>query len=200
MSYTNRLTKLIQSSNVESVTEMFSTWGLVPARDTHPNLGSPISHIGVFTHMFLHGGFMHLMGNMIVLWAFGYSLEGSYGSRALLSLYLIWGACAATAHVLTNLGDEMPMIGASGAIAGLIGAYTLTFGYNTSIKTMFFDRIATSLCRHTRKHFWKYLDPFANRQRVYGRRRCGLVCTHWWFRRWICDDGVPSQANKICSH
>lgn len=121
----------------ESVTDMFTTWGLVPARDIHPDVGNPMSHIGIFTHMFLHGGFMHLLGNMIVLWAFGYSLEGSYGSRALLSLYLIWGACAAIGHVLSNTAEEMPMIGASGAIAGLIGAYTLTFGYNTNIKTMF---------------------------------------------------------------
>ena len=122
---------------VESVTEMFTTWGLVPARDARPDVNNPMSHIGIFTHMFLHGSLIHLLGNMIVLWAFGYSLEGSYGSAALALLYLIWGACAGLGHVLSDTTQVMPMIGASGAIAGLIGAYTLTFGYNTNIKTMF---------------------------------------------------------------
>ncbi|MCA9218620.1 MAG: rhomboid family intramembrane serine protease, partial [Planctomycetales bacterium] len=120
----------------QAVVTMFQTWGLVPARDLAPNITNPLSHVGVFTHMFVHGDFLHLLGNMVVLWAFGYSLEGAYGSKVLATLYLAWGACAAFGHVAANIHDPMPMVGASGAIAGLIGAYTLTFGYNTSINTM----------------------------------------------------------------
>ena len=120
-----------------NVTEMYSTWGFVPAKVFSAGSG-PKEWMTLVTHMFMHGGFMHLLGNMIVLWAFGYSLEGTFGWATFLGMYLAWGLVAAFANAIPNLSSEIPCVGASGAIAGVMGAYTLMFGYNTNIRTVFF--------------------------------------------------------------
>lgn len=134
---TNSFVGTDDEQRFHNVMEMFNTWGLVPARVFTADSG-PKEWMTLVTHMFMHGGFMHLLGNMIVLWAFGYSLEGTFGWATFLGMYLVWGLVAAIAHAIPNLSNEIPCVGASGAIAGVIGAYTLMFGYNTNIRTVFF--------------------------------------------------------------
>ncbi|NQV83457.1 MAG: rhomboid family intramembrane serine protease [Rhodospirillales bacterium] len=79
--------------------------------------------LSLVTSMFLHGGFMHLAGNMLFLWVLGDNVEDALGHKRFLVFYLIAGIAAALAHGLTDPGSKIPMVGASGAISGVIGAY-----------------------------------------------------------------------------
>ncbi len=81
----------------------------------------------VFTSMFLHGGFMHLIGNMLYLWIFGNNIEDAMGQGRFVVFYLLAGVAASMAHFLTDLTSEIPNIGASGAIYGILGAYILHY-------------------------------------------------------------------------
>ena len=77
------------------------------------------------TSMFLHGGFMHLLGNMLFLWVLGDNVEDALGHRRFVVFYLLTGVAAALAHAITEPASQVPMIGASGAISGVIGAYLM---------------------------------------------------------------------------
>ncbi|MCZ0960484.1 rhomboid family intramembrane serine protease [Paracoccus benzoatiresistens] len=82
---------------------------------------------GLLTHMFLHGGIMHLVGNMLFLWIFGDNLEEQLGRLGFLAFYLTAGFVAAAAQIATEPLSPIPMVGASGAIAGVMGGYLLLF-------------------------------------------------------------------------
>lgn len=92
--------------------------------------------LGAVTHMFIHGGLIHLLGNMIVLWAFVSTLEHTLGAWRFLIFYLLWGIVAGLAHATMHWGSQVPLVGASGAIAGVIGAYWVAFGAKTRIRTL----------------------------------------------------------------
>jgi len=77
--------------------------------------------------MFLHGGFWHILGNMWSLWIFGNNVEDALGHFRYLLLYLFWGVVAALSHIVFNWASPIPVVGASGAIAGVMGAYMLLF-------------------------------------------------------------------------
>jgi rhomboid family protein len=79
------------------------------------------------TSQFLHGGWLHIIGNMIFLWAFGRSLEDAMGSFKFLAFYLLCGIAAGFTQAYVTSGSNVPSIGASGAIAGVMGAYVLKF-------------------------------------------------------------------------
>jgi membrane associated rhomboid family serine protease len=79
----------------------------------------------LFTSMFLHGGWMHLIGNMLYLWIFGNNVEDAMGHGRFVVFYLLCGAAAAFAQALPNPASTVPMVGASGAISGVLGAYLL---------------------------------------------------------------------------
>jgi membrane associated rhomboid family serine protease len=93
-------------------------YGLVPDRFHFAN---------VLTSMFLHGGWMHVLGNMWFLWIFGDNIEDILGHGKYLLFYLICGCAAAFTQVLFNPYSRVPMVGASGAIAGVMGAYLIKF-------------------------------------------------------------------------
>jgi membrane associated rhomboid family serine protease len=80
-----------------------------------------------FTSMFLHGGWMHLIGNMLFLWIFGNNVEDAMGHVRFFVFYVLCGLVAVFAEALPNTGAEIPMIGASGAISGVLGAYLLLY-------------------------------------------------------------------------
>lgn len=82
---------------------------------------------GFFTHMFLHGGFMHLAGNMLFLWIFGDNMEDEMGHLPFLGFYIICGLAAAYMQYIPDPLSRIPMVGASGAIAGVMGGYLLLF-------------------------------------------------------------------------
>ena len=79
------------------------------------------------TSMFLHGGWMHLIGNMLYLWVFGNNIEDSMGHARFIVFYVACGVLAALSHAITDATSQIPMVGASGAISGVLGAYVLLF-------------------------------------------------------------------------
>ncbi|MBK6658917.1 MAG: rhomboid family intramembrane serine protease [Proteobacteria bacterium] len=81
----------------------------------------------VITHMFLHGGWMHLIGNLWFLWIFGNNVEDSMGHGRFVAFYLLCGLAAAALQVAANPGAAIPMVGASGAIGGVMGAYVMLY-------------------------------------------------------------------------
>jgi membrane associated rhomboid family serine protease len=102
-------------------------FGIVPARYTHPGwatqVGYPHTYWPFFTTMFLHGGWLHIIGNMWVLWIFGDNVEDRMGPFRFLTFYLFCGIAAGIVHIVTNPGSTVPAVGASGAIAGVMAAY-----------------------------------------------------------------------------
>ena len=102
--------------------------GFVPARlfAETPTPGLP-PLLTLFTSQFLHGGLLHLGGNMLFLWIFGNNVEDELGSFRFLVFYLLCGVAAALFHTATGPSSSLPTIGASGAISGVLGAYALLF-------------------------------------------------------------------------
>ena len=105
-------------------------YGMVPARlfgaPLDAAIPNPVSGwTTLFTSMFMHGGLMHLGGNMLYLWIFSDNVEDSIGRGRFIIFYLLCGLCAAFAQALTDPSSPVPMVGASGAIAGVLGAYLL---------------------------------------------------------------------------
>ena len=114
---------------------MVYLFGIVPARYTHPEwaeyVGFPIDNYWPYlTTMFLHGGWLHLIGNMWTLFVFGRNIEDELGHGRYLVFYLLCGIAAGMVHTLLNAGSTMPAIGASGAIAGVMGAYLARFPHS----------------------------------------------------------------------
>jgi membrane associated rhomboid family serine protease len=93
-------------------------YGVVPAH---------LRPVTLITSMFLHGGWSHIVGNMLFLWAFGKSLEDAMGHSKFLAFYVICGLAAGISHVAINSFTTLPTVGASGAIAGVMGAYLVKF-------------------------------------------------------------------------
>jgi len=81
----------------------------------------------IFSSMFLHGGWMHLIGNMLYLWVFGNNVEDAMGHKRFIVFYLLCGLVAALTQAMINPDSEVPMIGASGAVSGVLGAYLLLY-------------------------------------------------------------------------
>ena len=107
------------------------TYGMIPARvpvalTTHVvTLGQ--AFLPLLSSIFLHGGWLHLIGNMWFLWVFGDNIEDRLGHFTYLLFYLVCGVGAGVVHTLANLGSTVPAVGASGAISGVMGAYIVLF-------------------------------------------------------------------------
>ena len=108
-------------------------YGAIPAllfgeADLPPSIAVGIPAYGTLvTSMFLHGGWMHLIGNMLYLWIFGNNIEDVMGHARFVVFYLACGILAALSHAVTDPTSTIPMVGASGAISGVLGAYILLF-------------------------------------------------------------------------
>lgn len=105
-------------------------WGMVPARLVLSTAGDgsfPAQAATVFTSMFLHADWLHLLGNMWYLWIFGDNVEDRLGHSRFLVFYLAAGVFAALVHAVAMASSTVPTVGASGAIAGVLGAYALLF-------------------------------------------------------------------------
>lgn len=103
-------------------------YGLIPARLFGAESGIPGAadpYVTLLSSMFLHGGIMHIAGNMLYLWVFGDNIENDLGPGRYLILYLLSGLAAAAAQIATGPLSPVPMIGASGAISGVLGAYLI---------------------------------------------------------------------------
>jgi membrane associated rhomboid family serine protease len=104
-----------------SLNHFITVYGIVPDR---------LQTYTLATSMFLHGGWMHLIGNMWFLWIYGDNVEDILGHGKYLVFYLLCGIAAGVAHVLLNPGSRVPTIGASGAISGVMGAYLVKFPHS----------------------------------------------------------------------
>jgi len=100
------------------------TWALVPSRFMADPLGGVLT---LFTSMFMHAGWVHLGGNMLYLWIFGDNVEDRFGHLTFTIFYLLCGLAATFAQLAFSAGSNVPNLGASGAIAGVLGAYILLF-------------------------------------------------------------------------
>jgi membrane associated rhomboid family serine protease len=128
------LVELTQPSDA-ALQSFIQAWGVVPreysaGRDLAPTIPLPFWST-LFTSMFLHGGWMHLGGNMLYLWIFGDNLEKVMGAARFLVFYLVCGLAASLAHIAFGPGSTIPAVGASGAISGVLGGYLLLFPRNT---------------------------------------------------------------------
>ncbi|WJW74635.1 rhomboid family intramembrane serine protease [Thiohalobacter sp. IOR34] len=106
--------------------------GVIPAvlfelKSLPPELDLVSPEMTLITSMFLHGGWMHLLGNMLYLWIFGNNIEDAMGHLRFILFYVLCGLAAAMAQALSHPTSEIPMIGASGAISGVLGAYLLLY-------------------------------------------------------------------------
>jgi membrane associated rhomboid family serine protease len=99
-------------------------WAFVPSRFLANPIGDSIT---ILTSMFMHGGWVHLGGNMLYLWIFGDNVEDRYGHAKFTIFYLLCGIAATLAQLAFSIGSNIPNLGASGAIAGVLGAYILMF-------------------------------------------------------------------------
>lgn len=110
--------------------EVFYNLGVIPSNVLHLFFsGSALDPVMItfITAMFLHGGWLHVLSNMLFLWVFGDNVEDRLGHLRFLLFYLGVGIIGSISHILANPTSEVPIIGASGAIAGILGAYLVTF-------------------------------------------------------------------------
>ncbi len=133
----NVLVYFFQASLSEGTGEVFiATFGLVPA---------DFSVFNIFTSMFVHAGFVHLAGNMLFLWIFGDNVEDRVGHGRFLVFYLLCGTAAALAQAGLNHASAVPMVGASGAIAGVMGAYLVLYPHSRILMLLPFPPILFEL-------------------------------------------------------
>jgi len=113
---------------------LYADYALVPTQ----LLNSPFTaYPTVYTSMFLHAGIWHLGGNMLYLWIFGNNIEDVLGKFRFVLFYFVCGTLAAFGHIATDLDSNIPMVGASGAISGILGAYLILFPF-AKIRTFIF--------------------------------------------------------------
>ena len=122
---------------------VFNEYGLVP----YALVRSPVANYpNIYYSMFLHAGFWHLAGNMLYLWIFGNNIEDVLGKFRFILFYLVCGTIAALGHVATDFNSVIPMVGASGAVSGILGAYLVLFPY-ARIKTLVFLFVFVTIIR-----------------------------------------------------
>jgi membrane associated rhomboid family serine protease len=121
-----------QTLSPDAGTMAVYSYGVVPTvlfgnDSLPPGIARIPPELAILTSMFMHGGWMHIIGNMLYLWIFGNNIEDTLGHVRFALFYLLCGVAAALAQSLINTHSEVPMIGASGAIAGVLGAYLVLF-------------------------------------------------------------------------
>jgi membrane associated rhomboid family serine protease len=131
------------SLNERGLERFFATYAVVPTKLLPTlgalfagNLGAVDGLLPLLTAMFLHGGFLHIASNMLYLWIFGDNVEERMGHFGFLLFYLVCGVVASLAQSFFNAGSSIPSLGASGAIAGVLGAYIVKFP-NAQVRAIF---------------------------------------------------------------
>lgn len=127
-------------------------YGLVPAY-YHTHQAFLLDYMSFITSTFLHGSWMHVIGNMWILWLFGDNVEDKMGKARFLWFYLLCGLIASITHYLLNINSEVPVVGASGAVAGVMGAYFLMFK-KSKVLTYIFPIFLVSIPAWVFLGFW----------------------------------------------
>ncbi|MFQ5940308.1 MAG: rhomboid family intramembrane serine protease [Nitrososphaerales archaeon] len=135
-------------TNEEAMVRIFVEYGFVPARFLESGPLGIGGYSSILSSIFMHGGIMHLLGNMLFLWIFGDNIEDRFGHGKYLLIYLFWGFVASMAHLAWAMsvgGNQLliPAVGASGAISGVLGAYLLMFPRAKVVTLIFFFFITT---------------------------------------------------------
>ncbi len=112
--------------------ELFFSYGLIPSVligsvQLPDDIYAVPASVTIFTSMFMHGGFMHLIGNMLYMWIFADNIEDGLGRTKFIIFYLLSGLGAAMSQVFVDINSQVPMVGASGAIGGVLGAYLINY-------------------------------------------------------------------------
>ena len=121
---------LLASGGMDALDAFVAQWGVVPANVTAEfDAGNYVNAVTLtlITSQFLHGGWLHVLGNLLFLWIFGNNIEDRFGKVGFLLFYLAGGVVAALTQVVTDPDSTIPMIGASGAIAATLGAYLVLY-------------------------------------------------------------------------
>jgi membrane associated rhomboid family serine protease len=144
---------------------LFHGLGLVPAvllDGTQVPLGSPLvpAELTILTAAFVHGGWLHLIGNMLFLWVFGDNVEDSMGHLQFAAFYLLCAAAAGVAHVLSAPDSTDTLVGASGAIAGVLGAY-LVLHPRVKVLVLLFRRVPVLLPAYLLIGGWLLIQLFS---------------------------------------
>ncbi len=117
------------SLSAGDIGRFFPDWGVIPVEliDWLESPSGAEEPATIVTSMFIHGGWLHLIGNMLFLWVFGDNVEDAMGHGRYLVFYLLAGVGATALQVYVDQGSQIPMVGASGAIAGVLGAYLILY-------------------------------------------------------------------------
>jgi len=165
--------------------QFFYLFGIVPARYTHPDwavwMGLPFDdYWPLLTSMFLHGGWLHLIANMWTLWIFGDNVEDRMGPFRFVCFYLLCGLAAGVVHLLTNANSTLPTVGASGAIAGVLGAYFLLFPFSRVVVLIpiFFFPFFFELPSVVYLGFWALSQVFSGALSLANAGQVGGIA--WW--------------------
>jgi membrane associated rhomboid family serine protease len=181
----NVLVFLFELSLGRDLNRLVFYFGVIPARYTDPLIVSSMHVEGLvvplFASMFLHGGWLHLLGNMLFLFVFGRSIEDRFGHVKFLLIYFVGGLGGALLHIVLNAGSRVPTIGASGAIAGVLGAYFLSFpsARITTLIPLFFFFWTVELPALLLLGFWFLIQFFTgfSMQAIESATRGGVA---WW--------------------
>jgi len=144
---------LVELSYGAHLDRFIYTYGLVPARYSIPHISSYFTTaqniFSILSFMFLHGGFFHLLGNMWSLYIFGDNVEDRLGPFRYIAFYLLCGITSGLSHLIVNVHSNVPTIGASGAIAGVMGAYPpLSFSASGSFSSLSMRQAAVGEVLH----------------------------------------------------
>ncbi len=169
----------------QDLTEQFIyLFGLVPARFTNPvwaaETGFPHTYWPFLSTMFLHGGWLHIIGNMWVLWIFGDNVEDRMGPARFIVFYLLCGLAAGVVHVLTNPGSTVPAVGASGAISGVMAAYFVLYprARIVAMFPIFFYPLFFTVPAFVYLGFWFLTQFFSGTLAIATQRQVGGIA--WW--------------------
>jgi membrane associated rhomboid family serine protease len=160
----------------QGLNRFIQAWGLVPSR----LIANPAeSWITIFSSMFIHGGWFHILSNMWVLYIFGDNIEDRLGSVRYLAFYLLGGITAALLQVYFSMGSNMPQIGASGAIAAVLGAYLLLFprARVASLVPILFIFTLIELPAYIFLGFWFVTQLFSGWLALHGADASNIA---WW--------------------
>lgn len=145
-------------------------WGTIPA-----NIESGARFETLLTSMFLHGGWMHLIGNMIYMWIFADNIEATVGSLTFVIFYLLGGLAAGLCHIYFNGGSTVPAVGASGALSAVMGAYIVLFPRSNVRGYFFFFRV--NVPAFIFLGFWFYQQSTAGFASLRDSTGTGIA---WW--------------------
>jgi|SRR5579885_46628 membrane associated rhomboid family serine protease len=141
---------------------LFLSYGTIPSVITNGFIDHNYSIVSsILSSMFLHAGLLHIGGNMLFLWIFGDNIEYKFGRAKYLSLYIFWGLIAGFVHVLSDPSSQVPALGASGAISGVLGAYLILFP-NAKVVTFIFLGFFARLTRISAKWYLPFWFVFQN--------------------------------------